>query len=53
MGQIVNILWGWDFLETSKRDLLLPVATKLLVFTLARGVRVLVFKATMELERGA
>lgn len=46
MSQTVKIFWGWDFLETSVPVLWFPMVTKLLVFTIARVVRVLVFKAT-------
>lgn len=46
MSHTVKIFWGWDFLETSVPDLWFPMVTKLLVFTVARVVRVLVFKAT-------
>lgn len=46
MSQTVKIFWGWDFLETSVPDPWFPMVTKLLVCTIARVLRVLVFKAT-------
>lgn len=50
-GQTVTVLWVGSFLESFKPILPLLVAFRLLVFIATVILRVLVFKATVELGR--
>lgn len=50
-GQTVTILWGWSFLRISNFILTPPQAVMWLVSVASMVLRLLVFKATTELER--